>query len=256
MIGEYSEVKTELKFLFNSDIRLKILISLLEGPKGLSLLRETIKSSSSTILHAIYQLEEKGLVIRSKKTYKLSPTGKIISVKVMGILKTISVVERFRDFFLDHDIDSIPQNLLSNIESLHGAVLLESKPENLIEPYNKISEMVLNSSRVWILSAVYYPFYEDLFESKIKAELVIKNDVLDSFKTTYNEREGLSVTGLDRDFNISLIITDNFMAMGLFMSDGLYDPNRFLFSKDEESIEWARTLFRIIRDGGDSVALQ
>lgn len=247
LLEAFSEVKRDIKFLFSSEIRLKVLMALMEGPMELSKMRSIIKSSSSTILHAIYQLEEKGLVSRVNRKYELSSTGRIISLKVRGIIRTILVVRELSDFLLNHDLGSIPESLLYSIESLGEASLLEAKPENLTEPYEVVEKNVMNSRRVWILSGVYHPFYGDLLRSGIKTEMILSGNVADAIEPV-EDTKNVKISTIDSELRLSLIITDTAMAISLFMSDGLYDPGRFLFSRDEEAIGWAWKLFRHFRD--------
>ncbi|MCQ8904176.1 MAG: winged helix-turn-helix domain-containing protein [Methanothermobacter sp.] len=247
MLEAFSEVRKDIKFLFSSEIRLRVLMALMDGPMELSQMRSIIKSSSSTILHAIYQLEEKGMVSRVNRKYELSSTGRIISLKVQGIIRTISVVRELSDFLLDHDLRSLPESLLYSIESLEGASLLEAKPENLTEPYEIVAENVLNSGRVWIVSGVQHPFYEDLLKSGIRTEMILSGDVADALELE-KAGENVKISTIDSELRFSLIITDTAMALSLFMSNGLYDPARFLFSRDEEAIGWAWRLFRHFRE--------
>ncbi len=249
MLDEYNEFRTYIKFLFGSDVRLKVLLALINGPMELSELRSIIKSSSSTILHAIYQLEEKNLVSRINRSYELSSTGRIVSLKILGVIRTLSVISRFSEFFLDHDIHSIPDSLLGNIDSIHGASLLKARPEDLTAPYDRIREKVLNSERVWILSGVCYPFYEDIIKMGIPAEIILSEDIADSVES--DASDSVKIRAISRDLNFSLIITDDSMALGLFMSDGLYDPGRFIFSEDEDAIDWAWRLFKHFTGTGD-----
>lgn len=247
MLEAFTEVRKDIKFLFSSEIRLRVLMALMDGPMELSKMRSIIKSSSSTILHAIYQLEEKGLVCRVNRKYELSSTGRIISLKVQGIIRTISVVRELSDFLLDHDLGSIPESLLYSIESLEGVSILEAKPENLTEPYEVVTKNVMNSGRVWILSGVHHPFYGDLLKAGIKTEMILSENVMDAMEPV-EATENVKISTIDSELRFSLIITETAMALSLFMSDGLYDPARFLFSRDEEAVGWAWKLFKHFRD--------
>lgn len=253
MLEAFTEVRKDIKFLFSSEIRLRVLMALMNGPMELSKMRSIIKSSSSTILHAIYQLEDKGLVFRVNRKYELSSTGRIISLKVQGIIRTISVVRELSDFLLDHDMRSIPESLLYSIESLEGVSLLEAKPENLTEPYEVVVKNVMNSGRVWILSGVHHPFYGDLLKSGIKTEMILSGNVADAIEPV-EDTENVKISTIDSELRFSLIITETAMALSLFMSDGLYDPARFLFSRDEEAVGWAWKLFRHFRDMAEAPA--
>ncbi|MGB9838848.1 helix-turn-helix transcriptional regulator [Methanothermobacter sp.] len=248
MLKGYSEVKEELRFIFGSEVRLKVLLALRNGPMELSEMRTVIRSSSSTILHAIYQLEEKRMVSRTSRRYELSATGRIISLKVQGIIRSLLALGDLSEFLIDHDLSSIPDHLLSSIEALEGATILESKPENLTEPYEVVAKNALNSERVWILSGVYQPFYGDLMRSRVKAEIILSEDLAAPIESDLPQN--VRIHTIPEKLNFSLIITEGSMALSLFLSDGLYDTSRVLFSRDDEAIEWAWSLFRHFTDEG------
>ena len=48
--------------------------------------------------------------------------------------------------------------------------------------------------------------------------------------------------------NLYLTICDRNMSLGLFKTDGSFDQNRILISKDEKSYEWAEDLFEYVKD--------
>ncbi len=96
-------------------------------------------------------------------------------------------------------------------------------------------------------NAVHHPFYGDLLKAGIKTEMILSENVMDAMEPV-EDTENLKISTIDSELRFSLIITETAMALSLFMSDGLYDPARFLFSRDEEAVGWAWKLFKHFRD--------
>ncbi|MEN4096824.1 MAG: ArsR family transcriptional regulator, partial [Methanobacteriaceae archaeon] len=88
----YEEVKESLKFLSISSVRIKIVLSLDEGSKKTSELRDELGLSSSTIIHSMNELEKRNLVFKEGENYLLSQTGKILTLKLIDVIKTIATV--------------------------------------------------------------------------------------------------------------------------------------------------------------------
>jgi len=82
--------------------------------------------------------------------------------------------------------------------------------------------------------------------------LVVTSAVMDKLEETIGTEKlqksiasgngSLRIAG--NDLKISLTLGDEFLAMGLFSTDGSYDINVFLISKDEEAISWGERLFK------------
>jgi predicted transcriptional regulator len=53
----------------------------------------------------------------------------------------------------------------------------------------------------------------------------------------------LELMKIDEDVKISLTTGDNFIALGLFSTEGAYDLNISLISHGEEAISWGNRLF-------------
>ena len=73
---------------------------------------------------------------------------------------------------------------------------------------------------------------EQLIESGSKE--ILNNAVL---------RGQLKLWSVEDDTKISMTIGNNFVALGLFSTEGVYDPSMFILSEDDDAIEWGNNLF-------------
>ena len=58
----------------------------------------------------------------------------------------------------------------------------------------------------------------------------------------------LKIHILSKNIGIYLLICDEKMNLGLFKNDGSYDQNRILNSDTDESLHWAKNLFKNIKE--------
>lgn len=250
----YECVKSDMKFLITSDVRSKIIISLKEGPKDLADLRNDINFSSSTILHGMYLLEEKKLIYRGSGRYYLSQTGELAVLKLINMMQACSAMKKTRRIFLDHEIGVIPQHLRSEIECLESCCVVESTSQDLTRPYNLLQKKVAGASKVYFVSAVFYPFYLDLLHKaenqKLALNFMLTRDVIESInelqEDVFDNLSSLSRVNfweIPSDLKISFTLTDQFMALGLFSANGVYDPNKFLMGDGSKVLNWGNRLF-------------
>ena len=92
-----------------SDLRRNILFSLFEGNKSLGNLRDGLKISSTTAIHALKDLEKGNLTFQDKnKNYSLTNIGRIIAMKLIDFSNAAEVLKKQEKFWLEHDLSGIP----------------------------------------------------------------------------------------------------------------------------------------------------
>ena len=251
----HDDVKDDLKFFVTSDVRVKILLSLNKGSKNLANLRKELHFSSSTILHGMYQLEEKDFIFREAGNYYLSQLGEISTHKLIDVIKSIHTMNKGRNLFLNHEIGSIPPELLKDIGCLESSTVISSKSTDIIKPYVIVSKFISESNNVKHLSSVFFAsniqlLFENLEENS-QIHLLFTEEILKKLLQTVNPEtieKGASLHNLklgivEESTKISLTLGDNFIALGLFSVNGEYDLNTFLISQSEDAIIWGERLF-------------
>lgn len=260
IFDSYDHIKFDIKFLAKSDVRIKILISLREASKNLARLKEDIGLSASTILHGIYQLEKKNLVIRDSGYYSLTPIGDLLSQELMSIIESVSAIKKCKTLLLNHDIRCIPPVLLKDVGCLKDSRIVKSLPTDIMRPHNILRGLLSQSTNVKHLSSVLFtPNIELLFadlEKNRDVHLILTREILDKIMDEVdvkNMEQGLSKGNLkvglmDDQAKISFTIGDDFIALGLYSTDGNYDLNAYLLSESKEAISWGERLFEHYQD--------
>jgi predicted transcriptional regulator len=255
MFELYEQVKDDMKFFIASDVRAKILISLRSGSKNLADLRKEIHLSSSTILHGMNQLEQKNFIFRESGNYSLSQTGEVVANKLIDVMRSFYSLNLCEGLFLNHDISCIPPELFKDIGCLEKSFIVKSTSTNIMRPQEVLSEFLAKSKNFKQLTSVYNPSSVQMFmetlEKKGQVQLIMTEGIIDKLVETAGEAKlgkwindgHLKLMKIDEDIKISLTTGDNFIALGLFSTDGAYDLNISLISHGEDAISWGNRLF-------------
>ncbi len=169
--------------------RENLLIFLRDGPKTLEEIRSSLNVTSSGMIPQIRKLEEQELVQQEGKTYALTDTGMVIAEVFNSFIKTISVVEKFDEFWTTHDIKAIPPPLLEKIGELENCTIIEHKMENIYEPHREFLENILKSKKIRGVSPIVHPMYPDFFLKMVEKgsdiSLIFTRNVFNKVKKEY-----------------------------------------------------------------------
>ena len=151
--------------VFRSQLKIKLLSSLLEGEKNLSSLRKEVKASGSSIIHAFTDLEALKLMERDGGKYKLTPLGFIEAILIKEIDSALLVIEKFEDYWLTHDISVIPLYLLRRIGDLEESVLIQNDLEDLNKVHKTFQQILLTSKKVQGVSPIFHSDFVAVLQS-------------------------------------------------------------------------------------------
>ena len=215
-----SVVEDDLKFLNNSEIRLKVLVDLLDGPLKIRDINRSSLLSYSSISSNVHKLCEEGYVEKIHNSFQLTNLGFIYITILMDFHDVVTTISNFSDFWLDHDISSLS-----------------------IFPY---------------MHPEYPKLIRRLILKGVKVELLVSKGILESFVRDIGRdvvKKGLadgnfSLKYLEEDIKIALAISNKFVSVGLFKMDGTYDQNRLLLSDKQKAIDWGLNLFKSYDDNG------
>lgn len=257
-----SKVNNELKFLSNSEIRLRILIDLYDGPlKVRDITRHSLLSYSS-ISSNLHKLCHEGFVEKNQSNFELTNLGLIYISVLMDFYDSISIVSNFSDFWLDHDINSFPIGNLNKLSALEGSKLIRCNSTDIYKTHKEFKRIFKDSKNLKVIFPYLHPEYPKLIRrlilKGIDVELIVPKNILDNFikdigkdvVKTGMEQGNFSIKYLDEQIKIALAISNEFISIGLFKIDGTYDQNRLLLSDKKKAIEWGLNVFKSFDDYG------
>lgn len=249
----------EYRALFRSELKQEILLRLLKGDKRLSELKAALESTETTILHVLKEFEKLDFTIKSAGIYSLSSLGRIEAQICKECYRATEVMEKFKDFWLTHDVKPIPPSLTLKIGSLQQATLVKTESSELGKVHETYLKMMTNTKKVVGASPIFHQDFLGAFKELLNQggtiDLILTSEVLgktleNSVSTGDGElfqkfmSEGRLKIYLIDDLKIALTVTENLFSMGLFDLNGQYDYSMDLISLDPESLQWGEEVFQ------------
>ncbi|MEN4006603.1 MAG: DUF1724 domain-containing protein, partial [Methanobacteriaceae archaeon] len=201
------------------------------------------------------ELEKRNLVFKEGENYLLSQTGKILTLKLIDVIKTIATVNRYEKLWLDHEIGGIPEDLLKNIGDLSDSTLVESASIDLAKTHATFMQLLSKAKEIRAISSIFHLDYPELFKKSvikgINIQLIVTNEVLKTMMKEVSQeiqedllsRENFTLWVTEEDVKVAFTVTDSYISLGLFGIDGMYKYDRDLISRDENAIRWGAKLF-------------
>jgi predicted transcriptional regulator len=239
-----------------SELKQKILLNLLEGEKKLSELRSGVAGRETSILHVLKEFENLNLTTKTSGAYSLTSLGIIEAQIFQDVVSTAEVIEKFKEFWLTHNIKPIPPKLISRLGALKDSVLVHTEKTQLGQVYANFIQILMTSKKVTGISPIFHPDYVPIIENLLShgnnVDLILTSEVLkktlssahlDELKKNFVD-ETLKIF-LNEDLRFALTVTDKNFSLGLFTLDGDYDDNMDLISTNPKAIQWGEELFQI-----------
>lgn len=245
----------DVKFLAVSNVRTKILLCLYDGPKRLGYLREATGIASSTLIHGLGQLEKKNLLYRKGDNSHLTAKGKVVLLNMIKLMEKIELLNNQLNFWKNHNLKGIPIKLQKDIDALRDSYLVEVTLDNLEEPFTKYLDLLSDANNMNAVLPVCFSRHTDAIQRILRkggnVRLVIAEDILNEFVEQFDFSElkkftkvgNLEIHVLAEKLEVTCIISDVFVSLGLFFENGVYDASRLLMSHNNDSLEWGNNLF-------------
>ncbi len=255
MLRDVQELLGEVGFLAGSRVRARILLELLEGRKSSSELKESIRAPASTIAHSLWELESKNLVERVSESCVLTSKGRLMGAVLLRFIGSFDSIRVHRDFWNDHSIKSIPDDLLMNINVFRRAKVIEATLEDLHRPHASYHEMLDSTGHLKALLAVCFPRHiraiKELLAREASVEVILTPEAYREFIRDFGlsevknniERGSLSLRIINGKQELSYMLSDNFFSMELFNETGAYDPRWIIIGHEREILDWGKRLF-------------
>lgn len=257
----YEKIEDELKSIYRSRLQTQILLSLGDGEKNLSQLREITGSSSQAIIPKIRKLENNYFVKKDGFGYHLTPIGKILTSKIDNCIMTIGVITKFKDFWRNHSLEWIPEPLFNEIGNLFNSELITDTSEDVFKTLANYLKYFREARQVLVVSSMTSNELIDAVIERLAAgvpvEVLITKDVFEKLdKEPYNEKiskmigfSNLKLMVTEEYIRVGLTVTEKFLSMGLYKKNGmLYDFSVDMFSFDRKALEWGEKFFQYYKD--------
>ncbi len=255
-----NEINDEIRFLAQSEIRLKILSELNKHPDNVRGLVKETKITYSSVSSNVTKLEENNYIRKLGGKYYVNPMAKIYFKTLMDFKKSIEIIKDFNSFWYKHDLGQMSIDSMRNINDLKNSRLIETTPLDIYKTHTTIKNQLIKSKDVKAIFPYLHPEYPKLLERILKnggsLELILPIEISratmgpidENLKKNAIKKGRLKLRTVNDDLNLYLTICDENMSLGLFKNDGSFDQNRILISKDKKAHDWAEELFRYVRN--------
>jgi predicted transcriptional regulator len=226
----------------------------LSAPKTSTELKNEINVGASTVIHAARDLEKKRMLVEKPDGYHLTTLGKILTIKIIEIIKTIQALKKSEEFWFRHVVDGLPEEFIRDIHMLYDHELLTSSIRNVFKTLSIYIEITKKAKVFYGVSPIFVeafiPLVKKLLNRGTEVYLVITEEVFEELKNI-NKKElksllfnkKISLFILKNSPPVAFTVTDAVFSLGLFGEEGIYDPTQDLISFDKEAINWGRKLF-------------
>lgn len=247
--------------LFRSRLMLQIIISLSEGGKTLTELREVTDATSQTLLPKIRFLEGVHYIQNKDGAYYLTPQGNVISSQVQDHIRAGYLFSKDPNFWYTHYLEALPAPFLRDIGDLCNSTVVETSNTDIFSVLDCFFEMVKDAERISVVSSFMSHNHADALIAKVKegvpVEMVVNTEIAEELRKEpflskikeakeYNHfRVYVAPTPLD----LGLTVTDATLSFGLCRNDDFkYDISSDLIATDSQALSWGNRLFSYYRE--------
>ncbi|KKH01639.1 helix-turn-helix transcriptional regulator [Methanosarcina mazei] len=239
--------------VFRSQKRRDLLLLLGEEPRTMEEIKVILDVSPTAILPQIKRLTDSDLVIQKNGSYELTDMGEQVFKKVRSLVDVLCLVEK-DNYWMEHDLDGIPQYLLDRIGDIKDCNPIKADPSQIFEPNTELLDFFSSSRYLMVFSSFYRPEFLPLFLKLARLEsdvsLIFTESVLEKFLHNY-ERKIRKFTTMDNtELSVckdgvkiaELIVSDRGMMISLFDDQGRF-YHEYLHCTEPQAISWAKELF-------------
>ncbi len=246
----------ELRFVLNSKMRSKLIMTLLYSGKNLEDLRLIFNKPSSTILHTLHELILLDLVNKVGKSYKLSSRGYIFALVMHKFIMNLYFIHNSQEFLDNHSLNSIPVNLLKDLYLLTEGEYVLSNEKELSKPLNEYLGIISDANELNIILPIFSQIHLDGIMESIEGEnnkkltLLTTPSIFKSLKKggymtkllKLSKSKDVSVWKYEGDLDVFLTFGKKFSVISLFFEDNHFDDSVLFVDKTKNSVKWSKNI--------------
>ncbi len=252
-----------LNVISASDKRRNLLILLNSGPQEWDDIKRILKVTSTGMLPQIKILEEEGLIKRDGRKFSLTPIGRVLTIQIEPLIRTMDVLGKNWKFWREHDLSVIPNEILMNIGDLGDYSIIENTDEEIFD-VSTFLKNISTAKTVKGLSHTVHPsfpaFFMGLAKKGVISSLVFTPSVVNIMHEKYpgwiEEYLGCKKTSLyisKKDFRFSYAVTDSYFSISLFYTTGIFDSKNDVTSRDASALRWGERIFAFLLENSEKI---
>lgn len=259
----------DLKFLINSEIRLKILGCLYNSPASIKEIEEKTGYSYSSILDNINKLEQKKFIYSIEDKFYLFNKTKVKLTDILYFNKA-NVFLRENSDFLNYSLIDINIDTLKDLSALEGANLIESNNVDLFKATGIFQRSLMGFKFLKGIFPYFHPNHDDIIsywiDNDCTVELILPDAVSEAVKNFIMEyvpkspgikNRYVKLKPNDCNIQFAFTVSDKCLVLAFYTKKGQFNQNAVITSTSQEAIEFGLKLFEEYEKlCGDYVSLE
>ena len=267
--NNFLNFQDDLKFLINSEIRLKILGCLYNSSASIKEIEEKTGYSYSSILDNINKLEQRKFIFSIDDKFYLFNKTKIKLTNVLSFNKTCSFLREKSDF-LNYSLIDINIDTTKDLSALDGSKLIESNNVDLFKATEIFQRSLMGFKFLKGIFPYFHPRHDDIIsywiDNDCTVELILPDAVSEAVKNFIKEyvpkspnirNKYVKLKPNDCNIQFAFTVSDKCLVLAFYTKNGQFNQNAVITSTNPEAIDFGLKLFEEYEKlCGDYVSLE
>ena len=265
----FLEFQEDIKFLINSEIRLKILGCLYNYPASIKQIEAKTGYNYSSILDNINKLEQKKFIYSIEDKFFLYNKTKLKLTNVLYFNKSAKSLREQSDF-LNQSLLDIKVDAIKDLSALEGSKLIESNSTDLFKATGIFKRSLMGFKFLKGIFPYFHPEHDDIIsywiDNDCTVELILPGEVSEAVKSFIIDyvpkspgikNRFVKLKPNDHDIQLAFTVSDKCFVLTFYTKYGHFNQNSVLVSTNPEAITFGLKLFEEYEKlCGDYVSLE
>ncbi len=265
----FLEFQEDIKFLINSEIRLKILGCLYNYPASIKQIEAKTGYNYSSILDNINKLEQKKFIYSIEDKFFLYNKTKLKLTNVLYFNKSAKFLREQSDF-LNQSLLDIKVDAIKDLSALEGSKLIESNSTDLFKATGIFKRSLMGFKFLKGIFPYFHPEHDDIIsywiDNDCTVELILPGEVSEAVKSFIIDyvpkspgikNRFVKLKPNDHDIQLAFTVSDKCFVLTFYTKYGHFNQNSVLVSTNPEAITFGLKLFEEYEKlCGDYVSLE
>lgn len=265
----FLELQEDIKFLINSEIRLKILGCLYNSSASIKQIEAITNYSYSSILDNINKLEQKKFIYSIEDKFYLYNKTRLKLNSILYFNKSATFLRENSDF-LNQSLIDINSEAIKDLSALEGSRLIESNNIDLFKATEIFQRSLMGFKFLKGIFPYFHPRHDDIIsywiDNDCTVELILPDEVSEAVKNFIIDyvpkspgikNRFVKLKPNDHNIQLAFTVSDKCFVLALYTKSGQFNQNAVLVSTNPEAITFGLKLFEEYEElCGDYVSLE
>ena len=253
--NDLNDFQEEIKFLINSENRLKILGCLYNSPASIKQIEDKTNYSYSSILDNINKLEQQEFIYSINDKFYLYNKTKLKIVHMLNFNRSANFLRENVDFLNDSLLD-IYIDSTKDLSALEDAKLVESNNIDLFKATEIFQRSLMGFKFLKGIFPYFHPRHDDIIsywiDNECTVELILPDEVTEAVKNFIRDyvpkskeikNEYVRIIPNDINIQFAFTVSNKCLVLAFYHKSGEFNQNAVVVSTSKDAIVWGLKLF-------------